>query len=180
MKLSFANREAAGFSLVTILSILIMSGCLWFLWFGKKPDAKSAKEARAKMSRELQATLHTAADGKKRLETEVKGRVWQAKVDDLGPNALSKLAAVAKVNNVKVQAFRPQRTTDVSGLTMVPFQVSIDGKFVDVLKFIQAVDQPDTKMALQGVQFSSTDGNSDKVNAMVTVCAYHLVGGTRG
>lgn len=108
------------------------------------------------------------------LEAKVKNEpiVWAADPDEISAQAMALVTKMANARNLNVVAFRPQRAQANGNLMMLPYQLSVDGSFPEVIRFLQAMETKGTKLAVNLVQVASADGASDEVNATIGVVAY--------
>ncbi|MBV6458127.1 MAG: hypothetical protein HONBIEJF_01250 [Fimbriimonadaceae bacterium] len=98
--------------------------------------------------------------------------IWALDADEISAHAMAFATKMANGRNLKVAAFRPQRPQPNGNLTMLPYQLSVEGSFPDVVRFLQAMETKGTKLAVNLVQVASADGASDHVNATIGLVAY--------
>jgi len=99
-------------------------------------------------------------------------RLWTQPADQVGAAAMAKVTEIAASKSLKVLAFRPQRTVEDTGVTRHPYQVAVDGSFVQVLEFVRALETPNLKLPVVTVQLAAADGATDRVTATIGIVAY--------
>ncbi|HVT14144.1 MAG TPA: type 4a pilus biogenesis protein PilO [Fimbriimonadaceae bacterium] len=107
-----------------------------------------------------------------KLESDILPFLWEGLPDKVAPAALAKVNDLAKQRALKVVAFRPQKPSEVKGLTQVVFGVTVDGSFPNTVQFIKDLEQPGLKLAVSTVQIASADQASDRVTGTVNIVAY--------
>lgn len=98
--------------------------------------------------------------------------LWSGDPDEISAQAMAFATKMANAQNLNVVAFRPQRTQTNGHLMMLPYQLSVNGSFPDLIHFLQAMETKGTKLAVNVVQVASSDGASDHVSATVGLVAY--------
>jgi Tfp pilus assembly protein PilO len=155
-----------------VISLVIVLGTGVYMKVAPAPTAQGIARAKQISRNKIDAEIATAENQLKDLKTSVDGHTWAVPADQVGPQALAKVAALAKVHNLKLVAFRPQKANDAEGLVQLPFLILLDGPFHDVMEFMQDLDKPDTKLAVSLVQMASADEATNRVTATVGAAAY--------
>ena len=172
MKVRVNDNTENVITAIMIVSALVLVATLASLFIFKAPTSAAAKkDHNTKVMRTEQDTLIAQKDADK-AEAENKPHLWNMSLQNVGPAALAKITALAKTHQVKLSSFRPQRTIDVDGLTQVPFLMTIDGSYPNVVGFVRDIESSDTKLAVSQAQMTSSDGGSDKVSASIGIVAY--------
>lgn len=154
------------------IAILVLVCALGFLVFVKRPSMSDAKFVHTVAQGKLHDQLMLGKARLTKLASAAAPVIWTSSIDAVAPSALAKVTALAKTRQVKLGAFRPERTTQLNGLTEVPFLVSVDGTFPNTIAFIRDLEGSSSKLAVSQAQMSSSDGNSDRVTASVGIVAY--------
>lgn len=89
--------------------------------------------------------------------------------------AMAMVTRVAKSHQVGLGAFRPQKSTEDSGLRRLPFSVNLEGTFTDVAKFLQELETPSNRLAVRLVQISASDGKTNHVAASLGLIAFQKI-----
>lgn len=170
--IDFKDRSSWGATGVTAFCLVAMIGIAVYMEKAPKPvvNAHSHEVNDAKTAINLRNTTETLAKNQK----VVAQHAYSATEQEIEPELLRSLGETALKHKVKLSAFRPQRSVDNSGLTILPYQLSIEGTYLNVLAFANDLEVQADKIALTQILLSSADGNTDKVNATVGVAAYNL------
>ena len=158
---------------LTGLGIALLTGTLLYILFVPAASAEAVVR-RARIKEQETAVRITEAKAR---EIEVSAVLAARKSilppDAIGPNALARVTALVKANGLRLIGFRPQRTIDSpSGLTLYPYQLSIEGTFPASAKFVRAVEGTVRDLAVTSFQAASADGESGTVNATVGIIAF--------
>lgn len=102
----------------------------------------------------------------------IEGRLWNVGRDQIGARAMARVDEFAVKEQVKVQAFRPQRTVETPEIIRYPYSVVVQGSFPKVVKFVRRIQDPGTKLALTSVQITAADGETDTVTATIGLAAF--------
>jgi Tfp pilus assembly protein PilO len=154
---------------VLALLIVLATGLYVVLTpFPKAPSAVAKQDSERKIRKEIE----DAKSRTKELNAEINRHTWSIPQDEVGPAALAKVASLAKARNLKLTAFRPQKTAVMDGLTQMPFLILVDGPFPSVVQFMKDINRTDTKLAVTVVQMASADEASDRVTATIGAAAY--------
>lgn len=155
-----------------ILAVAILLGALGCVLFLKMPTAAEVGQGRIRSEHQLADAAKSSRKKAAELEAKIKPLVWSGAPEQVGPEALAQVTGLAKANHLKLVAFRPQKPLSVGPLTQTPFTISIDGSFLDSMKFIQQLETDRTRLAVGLIQLSSADAWSDHVSGTVSVVAY--------
>lgn len=180
MKIGFKNSDQTATSLVILLSIAILAGCLVYLVAVPKNSvakAKAAAKLRARQEKDNNEKRIAANDAFKSARAELLKQLWDIKTEQIGPTSLNKITKQAEGRKLKVQSFRPQRTVTVNGIERVPFQFTVDGPYASVVQLCHDIEQSGDKLTVDMVQLSNSDGNTDHVTATIQISAYHKAEG---
>ncbi len=170
--IDFRRREFVPASLIALSAVLVMAATLLFMLFYPRPTTRGlAEESRAK---KLRARLKTKED-QERLgvaTTAVNANTWPGNPETVGPAALARLNGLAARRQVKVTQFRPQRTTEAGEFTTLPFLVTLEGSFPQIVQFARDIDTPGTRLTVNLLQISAATDENGQVSATMGVVAY--------
>lgn len=156
---------------VSIASIVVMAATLAFILLVPKPTLKGLK-AKFDKARPLQeSAAKKAKESQARAIDEIGKYVWTGKDSEVAPAALDKVTRIAFTRHIKVVAFRPQKMIE-GNFNQIPFLINLDGSYPDVMRFEKDLEDPANRLAVNLVQLTSADSNSDHVTATVGVLAY--------
>lgn len=97
---------------------------------------------------------------------------WDQKLDDVAPTALDTVTKLSKQFNLTLVSFRPQKTVESPSLIQLPFQMIVDGSFINVANLIQSLETSDSKLAVQQIQYAGQEGETDIVTANINLIAF--------
>ncbi len=84
----------------------------------------------------------------------IAARTWQCSQNDVSAAILANLTAQAKQEGLAVGSFRPQRTTDLNGVTELPYAVQITGPYPGVRLMMRSLDSSQSKVVLRSAQIT--------------------------
>lgn len=173
--ISFRTKSEAGTSIAILgaLGVLVLTGL--FMLFVPSPTTEGIAAGKIRSQRELDDRVDKLKEDKKLTTAKIATQVWSEPIAEIGPIALESITAFAQTQKLKLLGFRPQKTVDVNGLTQLPFLISVEGAYPNIMKFVRQLEASDLRMGTSLVQVSATDANSDLVNATVGVVAYKII-----
>ena len=129
--------------------------------------ATSKREREAYKGRQV-----IAKENKTLFDTTVSKYQWTEKEDLVSPAALAVISKRSEEHQLKLVSFRPIKSIETNTLIQLPMQFTVDGSFANVASMLEALEKPESKLAIQQVQFASQEGETDKVSANVNVVAF--------
>lgn len=169
MKLSGPGSNYTKWTLIAMVLCVLVCG---YHFLAPMPDVKVASKKKALEQTKLHEELRKFRDEVKVGRKVTEQRLWVEDADQLGASVMSVVDTIASEQQVKVQAFRPQRTVSNSGLIRYPYLVVVTGSFPRIATMMERIAEPETKIAVTSVQISATDGVSDIVTASLGVSAF--------
>lgn len=175
-------KDEMGTTVATILATIALLGTLAFMLLVPKPSTKGLAQQQRTGESQILNQVTEAHKAQAEALASVEKQTWKGGAQQVGPGALEAMTKLAKSYAVKLSGFRPQRVTSASGLELLPYSVTAEGTFVNVLRFMKAIEDPGTKLAIHQVQVNSADANSDQVTAVIGITAYRIAdkGGKNG
>ncbi|MFY9233863.1 MAG: type 4a pilus biogenesis protein PilO [Fimbriimonadaceae bacterium] len=158
-------------SVALALSLALFVGAL-MLVFMPKPAAAAAGREKAAELRGIREMTMRAQQLYLEIDASNERLIWNQDAQTIGAKALEMVSRKARAFELKLSAFRPQRETDVGALRQLPFLILVEGTYPKVAAFLSSLEQPLTKLAVNGIQIASSDGASDGVTASITVIAF--------
>jgi len=153
------------------LAVLVIAGaCLKFLPKPQPPSFKDTAVARGKITRTTQAMKDAIATAKRDLVQYT----WGGNPEDVGPLALKQVNALLQNRHLKLVGFHAQKAIEESNITLIPFIVSVDGGYTNVMGFTRDLEKSGTKLVVNLFQVSNADQSTDKVTASIGITAYQL------
>lgn len=169
MKISGPGSHYTRWTLVAM--VLCVAVCAYH-FLAPMPDVKIASKKKAQEQIKLHEELRKFRDEVTKGREATEKRLWTEDADQLGASVMGVVDTVANELQVKVQAFRPQRTISNAGLTRYPYLVVLTGAFPKIATMMERIAAPETKIAVTSVQISAADGVSDTVTASLGVSAF--------
>jgi Tfp pilus assembly protein PilO len=170
--ISFRNRAEATTSVAIILALVVLVATGAVMAFAKKPTNEGIASGKIRSQRELDERIAKLEAERIAAQLTIDSWVWKEPIADIGPKALASVTNYSQRNRLKLIAFRPQKTVEINELTQVPFVISIEGAYPNILRFVKELETPSLKLGTGMVQVSTSDSNSDLVSATISVVAY--------
>ena len=173
--ISFRTKSEAGTSIAILsaLGVLVLTGLL--MLFVRPPTTEGIAAGKIRSQRELDERVDKLKADKKLTTAKIASQVWSEPIAEIGPTALESITAFARTEKLTLLGFRPQKAVEVNGLTQLPFLISVEGPYPNIMKFVRQLEASDLRMGTSLVQVSANDPNSDLVNATIGVVAYKLI-----
>lgn len=171
--IDFKNKDELPTNVVILgsLAVLVISGaCLKLLPPPQVPSARAEESARNKI-------LHVTSAIKSDINNErrsMASSTWPGHPEDIGPIALKQVNALLQNRHLKLVGFHAQKVIEQPNITLIPFVVSVDGGFPNVMAFTRDLEKSGTKLVVNLFQLSNADQSTDKVTASIGITAYQL------
>ena len=166
------QRLASGlFVTATVALAAAFVAMLWLLT-GHGPStvgmAAKAKKAQttARVAREKADKTAVAA------KADLDAMIWPALPQEVTAKTLNAISDLSKQNRLKLISFRPLREIDTPEVIQLPWQVTVDGSFKDVVAFERSLEKPERKLAITLVQIAAADASTDRVTATLGLLAF--------
>jgi Tfp pilus assembly protein PilO len=171
--MDFRNKEELPTNLVMLVSMLALVGVLLFVLLVPKPTVAGMRSQRQNREFEIKREHQTV----ERQLVEVRGHVatyvWDLPLQQVSPAALANVTTSVQARNLRLIAFRPQRVAEsTGGLSQIPFMITVEGTFPNVAQFVDDLESPANRLAVNLVQISASDGATDQVSASIGVLAF--------
>jgi hypothetical protein len=145
-----------------------------FILFFPKPSTKALFDTQERQEQQIQRDADKAQEDFKAAQAKVAALSWSGGAEQVGPGALQAMNALAAKFKVTLSGFRPARTSQASGLDLLPYSVTATGAYPDVVNFVQAIENPDNRLAVDSIQIASSEANGDQVIATIGITAYRV------
>jgi hypothetical protein len=174
MKWHSLRRDPIAFA-VLIISLLVTLGAVAYAAVAPKPTTQgmAAKHQRRLLRSEIETK--EAKERQAAAQAVVNARAWTVRAEDLTPKVLERVNAVLANRPVRLLTLQPQRPLTVDNLEQTLYTLTLEGPFDSVQAMIRQLDRGEPRLALNLVQFSSADQNTDKVTATLGLVAYRLI-----
>ncbi|HWD39364.1 MAG TPA: GspMb/PilO family protein [Fimbriimonas sp.] len=153
-----------GISLVAIVLIGILG-------FTKPTEPEEMMRHRSQKS-QSSFSIKDSNDASQKAIAAIRKRTWDMSAEQLGPELMQRLNRIADDHHVVLSNFRSGHTSDVAALSEAPFIATVDGSFTDIVGFLQALEQPETKLAVNILQITASDQGVGKVTATISLMAF--------
>lgn len=171
MNLTFGNNSTT-WNLVSILAVLALAGALIFDWFAPTPDPALAKLKLQKERTKLETELKSKRKEMESIQKTVANKLWSEKAEEVTPKIMTEANKIADQVGVKIKSFRPQRTLTGAGLERLTYTALVEGEYQKVVQLAHKFDEPSNQFSVYMIQIAAADGNSDQVNATISIVAY--------
>lgn len=171
--IDFKNKDELPTSVVicgSLAAIVIAAGWILFVPKPKAPSAIQNIQEKAKITATDKLVESEMVSVKQRLANYT----WSGTPEDIGPVALRQVNSMLQARHLKLVGFHAEKILEEPNITLVPFLVSVDGGFPNVMAFTRDLEQPGTKLVVNEFQVSNADQSSDKVTASIGITAYQL------
>ncbi|MEA2553347.1 MAG: hypothetical protein QOJ65_1523 [Fimbriimonadaceae bacterium] len=173
--MGFRSKDEVGTAAATLVGIVVLIGAIAFMVLAPKPTTKGLVAAQRREESTILKDISKAHATLAASQTDVQSQTWKGAAQDVGAGALKQMNALALAHKVKLSGFRPQRSSTTAGLELIPYSMTAEGSFTDVLRFVKAIENPDTKLTVNLVQIGSSEANTDQVTASIGITAYRAV-----
>lgn len=157
---------------LSLAAIAVMALTVVAYWVFPVPALKQVTQIRRNQQTELFKDIDKVKDDVSLTRIRNQQRLWVQPADQVAAAAMAKVTQVALAQSLKVLAFRPQRVQEVAGVTILPYQVSLEGYFPKVMAFVRTMETPSGRLPVVNVQIAASDGASDKVTATIGIVAF--------
>ena len=159
-------------SLLAIVGIVVLSLNLAYLFFAPKFDKTKLIRQRNSQTFTLTKRYNEAKDDLESSRTRVANNFWKEIPEKITPIALARLTAMMSNQKVNMVGFRPQKPIETTSLVQVPFNLSVDGRFSDVVALVDKIEKSDSKLAISQFTMASSEGETDLVTASIGLVAF--------
>lgn len=167
------NEKA--WSAVTVLAVFCLAVIAAGDFIVPKPRNPLTQHQKSEEIRKLKEGVAAQDKNLTAAKAAVGRYLWNVGLDQITSKSLDSITALAAENKVQLQGFRPPvKTSEQDGLTHIPYLILVNGPFLNVVNFEEALEDPKYKLAIEMVQFASSDASSDQVNASIGVIGYKL------
>jgi Tfp pilus assembly protein PilO len=136
--------------------------------FSMTPQGRVTQEARARNK------VYTMRKQIEEADARIASMTWKEDAELVGPAALAIVNGIAKQRSLKVASFRPQKAVTEGSLVRLPYQISLEGSYTDVVGFVRQLETPTHKLVVNNVQIASSDGETSAVKATIGIWAVQV------
>jgi len=153
-------------------SMLIMLGAFVYDKVVPMPKIEVKGSGIAEQEKRLRQQANALYLETKESEQLLNSRLWIGDSKLIGPRAMATATQIASKRQLKLAAFRPQKSVQEGTLVRFPFVVSLEGTYPQIIGFVRDLENPSNKLVVNIVQIASTDGSSSAVNAVINLWAF--------
>ena len=138
-----------------------------------KPAGPNPKSQRVAVNR-IRATtsaMHKQIDSERK---EFSSKTWEGTPEEVGPVVLKQVNTYLQSRHLKLVGFHAEKAMEMPNITLIPFVMSVDGAFTNVMAFMKSIEKPETKLVVNLFQVSNSNQSDDKVTASIGLTAYQL------
>ena len=173
--MSASRRPAGGWDLLFAVSLLATAAAAWFAFV--RPHLSGAMlNPRANLA-SLKGEARSVASKADGAELRVKSRTWNVGPAMFGSQVLDSLSKLASASHLQLTGVRVGKPLKAASLTEVPLFVSVQGRFMDVMKMVDALEEPGSKIAIGQIDVAAAN-NGDQVSATLSVSGFLDVEGS--
>lgn len=155
-------------------SVVILVGALGGLLIQKPTTLPIRNNEKVQMNR-LRGQAEKAKADAAAAKVTVLTRTWSGDLSSVQDQVLSLVAKMTKEHGVNQVRLQPTRVTDDgSALEQVPFLLVVEGPFPAVASLEKALEAPTHRLAVNLMQVTSTDSQSNKVTASLGLVAFRM------
>lgn len=173
MNIKLGNNIAT-WNIVLSFGMILVVCLILFDWLVPKPSAAVVEAKYEAEFQELEASLKLNEKKLQDVQEALTTYSYKGDPESVTPQILALVNSIAKNKNITVKSFRPQKPDNVENLTRLKYVVLVEGSFRDVVSFVKAADEPTNLFSVSAFQAASADGESDKVNATISLVAFAL------
>lgn len=170
--IDFRRKENVPASILAVVAILVLLGTFLFMILVRPPTTAGLAEKTRREAIKIRIKTKDADDRLVAAKATVTSTTWPGIGDDVAPAANARLTTMATRRGVKLTSFRPQRTTAKTDLTVLPFVITVEGPYPQIVELTRDIDSAGSRMAVNLVQITAAADDSNTVTATVGVMAY--------
>lgn len=159
---------------MVVAAILILAGCLAIRLFVPEPTVAGIVKARVRTQKSLQGEVEKSKVQYAGSVKAIGPRVWSGPIDTVTSSVLRTVTARANGQGVSLDSFRPQRYQILEGVIELPFVAHVTGTYPAVVKVLDWLDTPSSRIVVRSVQLTSSDESSHAVTATLGISVYRI------
>ena len=170
--LNFKDKTLVIPSAIIVASLVILVAALLVGLFVPLPSTNGVAKSPELQLKDLNHQITMLQTQEQTAGQTIAARTWQGSQNDVSAAILANLTAQAKLEGLAVGSFRPQRTTDLNGVTELPYAVQITGPYPGVRLMMRSLDSPKSKVVLRSAQITAATNSTTDVAATLGLSAY--------
>ena len=171
-----ADPKAAS-NLVLILACVLLAGSAIAGVLMPKPlDAAEKRKAEAKRQEQVDA-ITRAKSLESAARAVVMTRTWTGADAAITSAVLDLTTTLARKRGVSFVRLQPQRNNVGDALDQLPYLLVVEGSFPAIAAMEKDLEVPDNRLAVNSFQISSSDSETNKVTASISIIAQRVAVG---
>jgi Tfp pilus assembly protein PilO len=168
----FRRGEDPATLALTVIAILTMGISLGVLLLADRPDVRKAEQAGKRRQFQVRLLNDKANQNVASKQASIVSQTWNMPEQQVGPVALANVTRLVAKNRLNLISLRPQRRSDDAVFVQLPYLLTVEGSYLQVLALCRELENPANRLAMNLVQIASADASSDKVTASIGLVAY--------
>lgn len=175
MRASSDPKNAANLILIAACVLLAgsVAGILWTK-FDRKLDVATIKRQGTDDVRKEQQKIRKAHNAAVTDQAEVSTRTWAGADSAITGGILNLVTTLSKKRGTSFVRLQPQRISTGGALEQLPYLLVVEGPFPAIVALEKDLEIPANRLAINGFQITSTDSESNKVSATISVVAMRV------
>jgi len=164
------GKQGSGWNVLLAISVAGILVAGWFAFYHPNPSA--AKQAdTSETLKGLNSETKSIESKAAIAEQRIKARTWDVGQEMFGSQILDSLTKLAEGHGLQLTSVRIGKPLTAASLKEIPLFVNVQGKFMDVMAMVAALEDPDSKIALGQLDIS-TSSNGDVVSATISMTGF--------
>ncbi len=170
--INFKDRDEILPSALIVFSLVVLAGTLIYMLVVPQPSDAGVIAARHRSEMQISTQIRNAKQEAETARKAVAPRLWIGGSEETSTAVLAFVSAQTAGHLVSVNAFRPQRPTQIQNVIELPFSVQMTGPYPGIRAVMGSLDQPSSKVVLRSVQVASSEQTNSTVTATLGLSAY--------
>ena len=171
--IDFKNKDELTTNVVILGSLAVFflaGGSMVLLPKPAGPNPKAQRVA-VKRIRAITSSMKKQIDSERK---DLSAKTWEGTPEQVGPVVLKQVNSYLESRHLKLVGFHAEKAMEMPNITLIPFVMSVDGAFTNVMAFMKSIEKPETKLVVNLFQVSNSNQSDDKVTASIGLTAYQL------
>lgn len=152
-----------------VLGMALLAGTVIYHVRTPLPEPKMTLQEEQRRRDKAVRDLADAEKARDKAEQQVSNMMWMGTPEQIGIQALAEATQAALTAKVQLVAFRPQRTQIENGFMKIPFAISLEGEYPQIVKFVETLESTKQKFVLNVVQITGGDRDAKLSRATVNI-----------
>jgi len=170
--INFKTKEDVLPSSLILFSLIAIVATVLFVVFVPAPSAEAVRRASSLTTNELLTQILDERQQADVARSAIGPRLWKGDANHVGADVLALVTASTQQNQVKLSAFRPQRTVDLGGVIELPYTIQLSGSYAGVRAVTENIDAKNSKVVLRSIQVNASEEVAGTVTSTLGISAY--------